>query len=60
MTIQSQQLPWSVQMNEKSRQLLENPEEYFRRADENNSKSINEEKISFKKLFSHLTQVFHS
>ncbi|OZG49296.1 hypothetical protein [Bombiscardovia coagulans] len=51
MTMQSQQLPWSVQMNKKAQQLLENPEEYFRKADENNSKSIDEEKISFRKLF---------
>ncbi|BDR53757.1 hypothetical protein KIM372_16640 [Bombiscardovia nodaiensis] len=46
-----QQLSWSARMDEKVAQLEKNPEQYLRDAWEHNLREVQNEKISFKQLF---------
>lgn len=51
MTTQVKQTPWTEQMKEKARKLIEDPEEYFREAHKRNAKAVDEEKIPLRRLF---------
>lgn len=51
MPTQVNQTPWTEQMNEKARKLIEDPEKYFQEAHERNAKAVDEEKIPLRKLF---------
>lgn len=51
MTDQMKQIPWTEQMNRKAKELIENPEKYFKEARKRNREEIGNEKIPISRFF---------